>query len=220
MVIVCGIEEAGRGPVIGPMVMAGVVIDSKDEEKFKEIGVKDSKLLTPSQREGLFDRIKKIAKKIDIVILSPKDIDDTLMHPTMNLNWLEAVTSANIINKLKPETAILDCPSTNLKAYSDYVKKNLKDKTIKIISEHKADVNYPVVSAASIIAKVTRDREIKKIKDKIKKDFGSGYPSDPRTVKFLAENYDKYDKESIFRKTWISYKRVAEKKDQKDLFSF
>ncbi len=220
MVIVCGIEEAGRGPVIGPMVMAGVTIEDKDEERFREIGVKDSKLLTPERREALFDRIKKMAKDIDIVILSPKDIDDTLMHPTMNLNWLEAVTSANIINKLKPETAILDCPSPNLQAYSDYVRKNLKDKSIKIISEHKADVNYPVVSAASIIAKVTRDREIKKIKDKIRKDFGSGYPSDPRTVKFLAENYDKYDKESIFRKTWISYKRVAGKKKQKDLLGF
>ena len=136
MKIICGIEEAGRGPVIGPMVMAGVSIEDKEEDKLREMGVKDSKLLTPSQREGLFDRIKKIAKNIDIVILPPKEIDDTLMHPTMNLNWLEAATSTMIINKLKPDTAILDCPSPNLKAYSDYVRKDLKDKSIKIISEN------------------------------------------------------------------------------------
>jgi len=89
---------------------------------------------------------------------------------------------------------------------------------IKIISEHKADENYPVVSAASILAKVTRDEEIEKIKQQIGVNFGSGYPSDETTQRFLEENYDKYP--DIFRKTWKSYKNVLKQKSQKGLGEF
>lgn len=217
MTIICGVEEAGRGPVIGPMVMAGVNIDKDDEHLFVEMGVKDSKLLTPQRREALFDKIKQTATKYHIIILSAAEVDNSLLDPNMNLNWLEAVTSAKIIDKLSPDTAILDCPSTNIPAYTEYVRNKLTHK-VKLISEHKADVNYPVVGAASILAKVTRDREIKKIKDKIRIDFGSGYPADPRTVKFLNENYEKH--KEIFRKTWSSYKKVVAKKNQKGLHDF
>ena len=190
MVIICGVEEAGRGPVIGPMVMCGVLIDEKDSSKLKAIGVKDSKLLTPMQREQLFNKIKEIVKEYEIVIIPASDIDDALESEHLNLNWLEAITSAKIINKLDPDKAILDCPSTNIKAYSDYVNKNL-NVDVKIIAEHKADVKYPVVSAASILAKVTRDMEIKKIKDKIGINLVSGYPSDETTQQFLKENWSK-----------------------------
>ena len=217
MTIICGVEEAGRGPVIGPLVMAGVNIDKDDEHILAEMGVKDSKLLTPERREALFDRIKQAVIKYEIIILSAADVDNALLDPIMNLNWLEAVTSAKIIDKLTPDTAILDCPSTNIPAYTEYVRNKLTHK-VHLISEHKADVNHIVVGAASILAKVTRDREIKKIKDKIQIDFGSGYPSDPRTVKFLNENYEKH--KEIFRKTWASYKRVVEKTRQRGLTDF
>ena len=217
MVIICGVEEAGRGPVIGPMVMCGVLIDEKDSSKLKAIGVKDSKLLTPMQREQLFNKIKEIVKEYEIVIIPASDIDDALESEHLNLNWLEAITSAKIINKLDPDKAILDCPSTNIKAYSDYVNKNL-NVDVKIIAEHKADVKYPVVSAASILAKVTRDMEIKKIKDKIGINLGSGYPSDETTQQFLKENWSKYP--DIFRKTWSSYKKVALVSKQRGLREF
>ena len=217
MVLVCGIEEAGRGPVIGPMVMCGVLIDEKDASKLKAIGVKDSKLLTPKQREALFPKIKQVIKAHEIIIIFPGKIDQALQSEHLNLNWLEALTSAEIINKLKPDKAILDCPSTNTKAYSAYVKKNLK-KDIELIAEHKADEKYVVVGAASILAKVTRDREIEKIKKKIGVNFGSGYPSDETTKKFLAQNWSRYP--AIFRKTWSSYKRVAEGSKQKGLSDF
>ncbi len=204
--IICGTEEAGRGPVIGPMVMVTLAIDSKDEHKLVDIGVKDSKLLTPEKREQLFDKVKSLAKELAVEIIFPHVIDAAVASPPMNLNWLEAEVSAKMINRLKVDVAYLDCPSNNIKAYSDYVRQRLDDKKIKVIAEHKADLNYPVVSAASIIAKVTRDREIEKLKQKHKVDFGSGYPSDPRTVEFLRNNYDKYD---FFRKSWASYKKVA-----------
>ncbi len=215
MTLICGIEEAGRGPVIGPMVMAGVTIEEKD--LFRLDHIKESKLLTPVQRERFFKEIKKIVKSYEIIVLSAKEIDEALNSEDLNLNWLEAITTSKIINKLQPTKAILDCPSNNIQSYSDYVKKNL-EKDIKIIAEHKADLNYPVVAAASILAKVTRDAEIEKLKKQYNIDFGSGYPSDETTQRFLKENWDKYP--SIFRKTWSSYKKVLESQKQSSLKDF
>ena len=217
MVSICGVEEAGRGPVIGPLVMCGVVMDESLVFELDAIGVKDSKLLTPEQRENLFEKIKKIVDNYEIIIISPKEVDDVLESQDMNLNWLEAKTSAKIINKLKPNKVILDCPSTNINAYSNYVK-NLLEIKVELIAEHKADLNYRIVGAASILAKVTRDREIEKIKSKIGIDIGSGYPSDPKTKEFLEKNYKKYPE--IFRKTWVSYRNIIEKKKQKSLGEF
>ena len=104
----------------------------------------------------------------------------------------------------------MDCPSNNIPAYTAYVQKHVKDKTIELISEHKADLNHTIVGAASIIAKVVRDREIAKSREDIGIDFGSGYPSDPKTKEFLAKNWDKYP--LLFRKSWASYKKVVQKK--------
>lgn len=218
MPTVAGIEEAGRGPVIGPMVMCGVLVEEKDEAKLKSIGAKDSKLLTPKTREILFDQIISMVKKYEVIIVSAQEIDDALNDPNLNLNKLEALTSAKIIDKLNPEKVIVDCPSNNTKAYSSELRGYLQNKKVEIISEHKADVRYPVVSAASIIAKVTRDREIEKIKKKIGVDFGSGYPADEKTQLFLKKNWDKFPE--LFRKTWSSYKKYIVAKKQKKLGEF
>ncbi|MBW2973456.1 ribonuclease HII [Candidatus Woesearchaeota archaeon] len=218
MALLCGIEEAGRGPVIGPLVMCGVLIEEKDEAKLKSIGAKDSKLLTPKTRELLFDQIKGMIKDYKIIIIPPAEIDKVLLSKDSNLNWLEADTSAKIINALKPDKAVLDCPSPNIKAYIAYVRKKLDNKKIVLVAEHKADVKFPVVSAASIIAKVTRDREIEKIKKNIGINCGSGYPSDEITKEFLKKHYKDFP--DIFRKTWSSYKRVAGVKNQKKLGEF
>lgn len=217
MALICGVEEAGRGPVIGPMVMCGVVIDEKDEKKLKTIGVKDSKQLTPKQREDMFDKIKKMVVSCEIVFVMPDEIDKALRSADLNLNWLEALTSAKIINKFDVTKAILDCPSNNVKSYSDYVESKLSKK-VKLIAEHKADEKYLVVGAASVIAKVSRDREIEKIKKEIGIDFGSGYPSDPKTIDFLKKNWDKYP--HIFRKTWLSYINEVEASKQTGLSDF
>ncbi|MCD4666736.1 ribonuclease HII [archaeon] len=216
MVLVCGIDEAGRGPVIGPLVMSGVLLEEKDVSKLKKIGVKDSKLLEPSKREELFKEIKKIVKDYKTLIISSKEVDDALESEELNLNKLEAIKSAMIINYLKPDKAILDCPSTNIESYTYYLRTFLKV-DVKLKLEHKADLKYVEVGAASILAKVTRDREISNIQSKIKENIGSGYPSDPVTQEFLKKNYKKYD---IFRKTWVSYRRLVESKKQKRLNEF
>ncbi|MBS3108160.1 ribonuclease HII [Candidatus Woesearchaeota archaeon] len=204
--LICGIEEAGRGPVIGPMVMAAVCMHEKDLKLIQDTGAKDSKQLTPRKREEIFEKIIKTAYSYKIIIVSPREIDEALESPNLNLNWLEAITSAKLINSQNPDSVILDCPSNNLQAYKEYLMQFLNNKSIPIIAEHKADENYPIVGAASILAKVTRDKEIEKLRNKIKIDFGSGYPADPKTNKFLKENYNKFPE--IFRKSWSSYKKV------------
>jgi len=156
-------------------------------------------------------------KRYEIVVLYPKDIDAALIDPDTNLNWLEADTNAEIINKLKPEKAIVDCPSNNIEEYSDYIKKKL-NVDCELVAEHKADLNHLVVGAASILAKVTRDRMIEDIKKKVGCDIGSGYPSDPKTKEFISENYDKHPE--IFRKSWQTYKNVVASKQQKGLDEF
>tara|TARA_Y100000310_G_C20604798_1_gene774951 strand:+ start:108 stop:740 length:633 start_codon:yes stop_codon:yes gene_type:complete len=204
--IICGVDEAGRGPLIGPLVVAGVTMEEKDLPKLQALGVKDSKLLTPKKRQELFPKLKEITK-YKIFIILPQEIDDALNSPSLNLNWLEAIKYAMTINSLKPQKAYVDCPSNNNQAFKDYMEKLLKQKT-ELIVENKADENYPIVGAASILAKVTRDNEIKKLRDKYG-DLGSGYPADPKTKEFLKQNHNKHPE--IFRQTWASYKKYKDK---------
>ena len=142
-------------------------------------------------------------------ILSDNDVDSLVLNQ-------EGVQGLD--NVEGPEKAIIDLPSNNKALYKEYLFRFLKNKNIKLILEHKADVKYPVVSAASIIAKVTRDNEIEKIKKKIKIDFGSGYMADPKTVNFLEKHYETH--ENIFRKSWMPYKNIVNKKFQKKLEDF
>ncbi len=215
MALVLGIDEAGRGPVIGPMVMAGVLMEEAELDRLVSLKVKDSKLLTEKQREGLFPKIIKAAKDYRIISLSPQEVDDALLSDSLNLNWLEAQTSAKIINALNPDTAIIDSPSNNCAAYREYLARIVSKKDMRIIVEHKADVNWPIVSAASILAKVTRDREIEALKSKYG-DLGSGYASDPKTKEFLKKNYMKHPE--IFRRTWQPFKDVASGQSKLDNF--
>lgn len=199
------------------MVISGILIEEKDLNKLRNIKVKDSKLLTPKQREFLFKEIKKIIIKEKTIIIDNHEIDDALNSEELNLNKLEAIKTAMIINYLKPDKVTIDCPSTNINAYVNYLKTFLKYEP-KIKAEHKADYKYCEVSASSILAKVTRDREIENLKKKYNINFGSGYPSDPVTQNFLKNNYNKYPE--IFRKTWVTYRNVAEKKKQKSLSDY
>ncbi|MGV8169012.1 MAG: ribonuclease HII [Candidatus Nanoarchaeia archaeon] len=210
--IVAGVDEAGRGPVIGPMVMAICSIEESNVHLLDELGVKDSKLILPEKREFLFEKIKALCK-YKIIILSPQEIDDALNDRSVNLNRLEAKTTARLIDSLDADKFIIDCPSTNINAYKEYLA-SLISKKANLQVEHKADLNNTIVGAASVLAKVTRDRIIEELKKEAKEDFGSGYPSDPRTVDFLRRNWSKY---KFFRTSWATYKNVAGVKKQKKL---
>ena len=133
------------------------------------------------------------------------------------MNKLEARKSAEILNEFNPHKAIIDCPSNNIGSYKNYLKKLLKNKKIELQLEHNAE-RYPLVAAASIIAKVTGDSEIEKLKKRIGTDFGSGYMTDPKTVDFLKNNFEKYPE--LFRKSWFPYKDLLNQKFQKSLSDF
>ncbi len=216
MTLIMGLDEAGRGPVIGPLVIAAIVIEESDNQKLKELQVKDSKLLTPKKRSELFPQIKKIAKKYKILKVEPKEIDSFLEADHLNLNWLEARKTADIINELNPDKAFIDCPSPNKIAYTNYIKRFLTVNT-ELILDHKAESKYPVVAAASILAKVTRDNEIKELEKKYG-IIGPGYQSNPITQKFIKENFDKHPE--IFRKSWSTWKNQDNTKKQKKLDEF
>ncbi|MEM3113411.1 MAG: ribonuclease HII [Candidatus Pacearchaeota archaeon] len=223
--LVLGIDDAGRGPVIGPMVLAGVLIKKETEREFMKIGIKDSKLLSHKKRKVLSEEIKKLSVSYHEVLISVDEIDNKDKE-NLNLNQREAVASATIINKvlksLKSKEkieVIIDCPSTNIESWKSYLENFIIGKAnLHLICEHKADVNHIVVSAASIIAKVRRDQEIDKIKSIVGVDFGSGYSADPVTRKFIYDNYDKYKNKGIFRESWDTIKKHKNQGKQKTLF--
>lgn len=212
--MITGIDEAGRGPVIGPMVMAGVIIDEENIKHLQDLGVKDSKKIKPEKREELFEKIISVVDDYFIVSLSCEEIDSNLSQEDMNLNWLEADTQAKILERLNPKKAYIDCPSNNPTGFSNYLKQKVNT-DCELIVEHSADDKYPVCSAASILAKVTRDREINKLKEE-HGDFGSGYPADPKTKTFIRENHQL----PIYRKCWSTWKRIEQEKKQKGLKEF
>jgi len=199
--------------------MCGFQIEERQEAHLRKIKVKDSKLLTREEREYLYKKILKISDKYKLIIVQPQEIDKAVHgHDGLNLNKLEARKSAEILNEFSPDKTIIDCPSNNISAFKNYLKKLLKNKNIELILEHKADVNHPVVSAASILAKVTRDTEIELLKKQIGIDFGSGYMSDPKTVEFLKNNSENYPE--LFRKSWFPYQDLMNKKFQRSLSDF
>ncbi len=210
----CGVDEAGRGPVIGPMVIAGVCAS---REKLIALGVRDSKKLSPKRREFLAGEIKKIADKVFIRVVEPEEID--AMREEMTINELEVRIFAEVIEKLRGEEIFVDAADVNEERFAAEILSFLSYSP-KIISKHKADDIYPEVSAASIVAKVERDRLIEKIAEEIG-EFGSGYPADERTKEFLKEYYDEHGElPPHVRKSWKSAKRLIKEKKQKSLDVF
>jgi ribonuclease HII len=216
--LIAGVDDAGRGSVIGPLVIAGVMAKEEQLSKLAEIGVKDSKLLTPHRREVLAPEIRQIAVDYAIEKQTPRQIDDIVLNGRKlhKLNWLEAQTMARVIQKLKPDKAYVDASDVLEDRFGRDVLDCLAIK-IPIVSEHKADQTYPIVSAASIIAKVERDREIAELA-KVHGDFGSGYPSDPRTIDFLRHCVARTGKYPDFvRVSWKTAQRLRSDKDARQV---
>ncbi|MBU0958345.1 MAG: ribonuclease HII [Nanoarchaeota archaeon] len=184
--LILGIDDAGRGPVIGPMILAGCLIDDAHYPYLNKLGVKDSKQLTQKRRELLEEVIKEKAESFEVVIIPPKEIDGEGEN-RVKLNELEAIAAANIINKInkgfKKIRVVVDCPSIGIAKWTDYLKTKIDNlSNLEIVCEHKADKNHLAVSAASILAKCVREKEMVKLKER-HGDLGSGYPSDPLTKK-------------------------------------
>ncbi len=204
--MILGIDEAGRGPIIGPMVIAGVCFDQSDLLFLKELGIKESKLLSPVARERLFKEIIKIAKRYRIYKIPPKEIDQAVFS-SLKITGLEAKYIASIIEELDAEEVYIDSPINNPSKFLSILRKFLK-KEYRIVCEIKADLNYLQVAAASIIAKVIRDSEIRNLQAKYG-DFGSGYPSDPKTIAFLKSLLNENLEIEEVRKSWKTLRRLS-----------
>ena len=212
--MICGVDEAGKGSVLGPMVVAAVGISSED--LLKDIGVRDSKVLSAKERERLYTILRKKCR-VATVRLDAEEID--IVRREMTLNEVVARAHARVIVKLSPDLAYVDACDVNTFRYAEMVKNHLV-LPCEIISEHHADEKFPVVSAASIIAKVTRDRAIATLAKKYGR-IGSGYPSDPITIRFLNSYIDEHRvPPPIARKSWKTVSTILSKKSQRSFEDF
>jgi ribonuclease HII len=212
-VLIAGVDEAGRGCAIGPLVIAGVLFNEERIPALTRLGVKDSKLLSSKKRGVLAAEIARLAERYVVMKLSPVEIDRAVKsgRKLHKLNRLEAQTMAIIIGALKPDEAYVDAADVLEERFKHHIQEGLPFKA-KVIAKHKADRTYPVVSAASIIAKVERDKEIAALTGEYG-DFGSGYLTDPKTMRFLKqwlETHGEYP--DCVRKSWKPAKQAKSEK--------
>ena len=202
--MICGVDEAGKGPVIGPLVVAAVKVNNAKD--IENIGFKDSKQLTSTKRKELYDLIKS-EFEYAVEIIEPEIVDE--YRKRNKLNQLNREAFERLISKLDPKVAYVDAADVKEERFGTEIKQGLTNQNdTDIISMHKADTRIPVVAAASIIAKETREKEVRRIKERIG-DFGSGYPSDKKTIKFLKSFYDDNGKwPEGTRKSWKTLERI------------
>jgi ribonuclease HII len=213
--MIAGIDEAGRGAVIGPLVVAGVSMEPKIENQLRKMGVRDSKLLSPARREKLAGAIEKLCRDIVVMKVGSCKIDN-YRKTGVNLNQIEAMKMADIVNYLKPGKVYIDAPDNNIPKFQKFVQRMIDHKH-DMVMEHYADNKYMSVAAASIIAKVTRDQEIIDLREK-HGDVGSGYTSDPVTIQWL-ENWIANNKKfpDFVRTSWITAEEMLKNKSQTSL---
>lgn len=217
--------------MLGPLVISLVSISKGKESRLSKIGVRDSKLLTRRKREFLYDEIASLAEEVRVYKITSGDINRA-MTGGVSLNGLEALNFARLIDSLKtqPKKIFLDSPDVidykfgirvclfskrtmtvnDSKGISNPGASN--EDVITLISEHKADSRYPVVSGASIIAKVVRDDEIDAIIEETGIDIGSGYPSDSKTIQAIKDNLSDEKLGNYIRNRWKTMELIRQLK--------
>jgi len=200
--LIAGLDEAGRGPVIGSLVIGCVIFNEKDLHILDEIGVDDSKKISPKKREILAQKIKKHAVSYDLLEITAENIN-ALHKKGLSLNEIEEISFAKLINGIKPQPDIiyLDAADVIEERFGKTIGGMLKFKPKKIISKHRGDAIFKIVGAASILAKTKRDHIIEEYK-KLYGALGSGYPSDEKTRTFLRDYYEKHQKFPPIVRTW------------------
>ncbi|EPR79974.1 Ribonuclease HII [Spraguea lophii 42_110] len=209
--VIVGIDEAGRGPVVGPMVFGALILDISENTKSPLINeLKDSKTLTPARRDLLYNKIKT-SFDYAYKIITPQYLNKYMHKKNKNQKSLNEISYDAIIELLKDigkkytiTKVYLDMIGSTNK-YLQALHNSLGDKKIDIVTKKskkikiknfsniiknteyiiktKADSLYPIVSGASIIAKVNRDILVDN-------KYGSGYPSDPITINYIKNNID------------------------------
>ncbi|MED5275305.1 MAG: ribonuclease HII [Thermoproteota archaeon] len=200
---ICGVDDAGRGSMIGPLVIAGIRIEKKNISKLRKLGVRDSKKLSSKKRDLLYKEILKIVDSYHVIRIPPRTIDKYVFEH--NLNHLEAKKMAEVISNLNPDISYVDSCDVNAARFGREIS-DLSNKS-KVKSYHYADSRFVVVSAASIIAKVSRDRSIMRLNKT--SNLGSGYPSDKKSVNYVKKMVSsKKPLPTSVRKSWKPVQKI------------
>ena len=220
MVKVLGVDEAGRGPVIGSMFVGGFLVDKDKLDEVENLGVKDSKKLSNKLRDSI-DEVLEDYGDTFLKEVEAEEIDE--LREIMSLNEIELHAFVDIIERAEPDEVFVDLPEPDGDRFIRKMKRELPERfqDVKFVAEHEADDTYPVVSAASIVAKSARERHTQELKEKYGYDFKSGYPHDKPTINFLekfVEEKGELPKET--RKSWSTAERVLKEADQKGLGDF
>src|SRR5687768_868746 len=202
-----GVDEAGRGSIIGPLVIAGVSLTRENFSKLRQAGVCDSKLLTVKARQRLYCQIIELAEHICIFKSECSEVDQYVFSNL--LNKLEAKAMATVIDNIFAKRVYVDACDVNCLRYKECIKCELGiTKRPRIVSLHHADRTNTAVSAASIVAKIIRDEEIHRIRSQYA-EIGSGYPCDTKTMKFVTDWIVDNDSAPYFaRKSWKPLKNI------------
>jgi ribonuclease HII len=205
---VAGVDEAGRGCVIGPLVVAGAAFDEEDLPRLTEMGVRDSKRLTPKRRLALADKIRDLALDVSYFELPPRVIDKVVFRskPLRRLNYLETMAMAKVLRDLEPDAAYVDTCDVDNRRCAEQMRGVLPFE-VDIVCEPRADAVYPVTGAASILAKVRRDHVVAGLRE-LHGDFNSGYPSDRKTSEFIEGWFREQDEcPPWMRASWATVRR-------------
>ena len=214
---VLGVDEAGRGSLVGPLVVGGFCASEDRLGELVELGAKDSKALSPDARERVFAGLGAIGTPVHLV-LSPRTVDRAVRHG--RLNDLEAEAFARILRTVAADIAYVDACDPNERRFGARVARIAGVRT-QVIARHHADRDFPVVGAASVVAKVRRDRAVARLRARLGDDLGSGYPSDPRTIRFVrAALAEGGPLPAWVRGSWSTMQRVMPRRPARSLDGF
>ena len=211
--MVFGIDEAGKGPVLGPMVAASVVA----EESALPEGIDDSKRLSTSRREELAHALREDDRiAVGVATIEPSRIDES----GTDMNALTVTAHVEAASRVVEPgmDGICDAGDVDAGRFARRVAERLPD--VDLGAEHGADESHVIVGAASVIAKVERDARVRSLEAEYG-PVGSGYPSDPVTREFLASYVDEHGElPACARASWKTCKDVLDAADQRTLGEF
>jgi ribonuclease HII len=208
-----GVDEAGKGPVLGSMFAAAV----RGPAHTLPDGIDDSKRLTPDRREELDAAIREA----EGVAVGLAEIPVSRIDGEEDMNTLTVAAHAEVISQVvrDGDGGMVDAGDTSAERFARRVGERVPAE-VDVRAEHGADESYLLVGAASIVAKVARDRHVADLAARYGA-VGSGYPSDPLTRSFLASYVDEYgDLPDCARRSWSTCADVLAAAEQASLGEF
>jgi len=200
-----GIDEAGRGCVLGPLVICGFAVERENLPLLELLSLKDSKALSPAKRERLAVELRNIPGRIFLMKVRPSIVDAAVSR--QGLNTLEIAGMVRLIRRINPGSVFIDALTSNPGRFGDQISGLIAPLTTKVVAENRADSKFPIVMAASILAKVARDAVIAGLRRRYG-DIGSGYPGDPKTRKFLGGYSISGDYPHCVRRSWSTLENI------------